>query len=244
MQISRRAVRRLPWILVVLAIFVAGLGVATAQGHQVTARPGTRTVVADPEPTPVVHAGALGKRIAAHLLIVSPHPLSPAQVAALVKATGAKAALAVSAGTVTIGTGRTMALGVDPGVFRAWTPPGTADSNAVWDSVAAGDGAVAHVVGRAFEVPLGGTVTAQVVVPVPLRVGSFATTAIPGVGLVVDNATGTEMGLVRGTGLLLSIPQRSAERGPQGCLGGPRRRSRHLRVRPADAPDQARAAVP
>jgi murein DD-endopeptidase MepM/ murein hydrolase activator NlpD len=77
--------------------------------------------------------------------------------------------------------------------------------------VLAGDGAVAHVVARAFAVPLGGAVTARVRFPVRLQVGSFETNAQPGIGLVVNAHRGAELGLVPRTGLLLSIPQRDSE---------------------------------
>ena len=66
--------------------------------------------------------------------------------------TKAKASLPVTAGTVFIGKPQTMALGVKPSTFRAWVK-GTAESGPVWQAVANGAGAVAHVVGRAFELP-------------------------------------------------------------------------------------------
>ena len=80
----------------------------------------------------------------------------------------------------------------------------------MWQSVAAGEGAVAHVVGRAFELPLGGPVATRAASSLTLRVGSFTTTALPGIGLVVDAAVGTGLGLRAHTGLLLSAPQRPA----------------------------------
>ena len=207
MRVSRRTLSRLSWLLVVLALVVGVGGVVAAQDRRVTAKPAATTEMS-PAPTPTVTIAPLKHRVSPHLLVVSKEPFTYAQVGALVRATGAKAAIEVGAGTLTIATGRTTALSVDPDEFRAWTPKGTAESDPVWRSVAAGDAAVAHVVARAFEVPLGGPVTAQVVFPVQLHVGSFTTTALPGIGLIVNSDRGAELGIVPHTGLLLSVPQR------------------------------------
>ena len=206
-RVSPRVLKALPVALLALGLVVAGGGVVLARHTTTTpARVGaTPTVTAAPPVAP------LTKRIPTSVLVTSDQPFTDAQVTKLVKATGAKASLLVSAGKVFVEKGKTTALGVDPSTFRAWTPKGTAESTAVWQSVAAGDGAVAHVVGRAYELPLGGEVLMQGTFPARLRVGSFTTTAIPGIGLVVDSQRAEELGLTAGTGLLLSAPQRLSE---------------------------------
>lgn len=201
----RQLVRFSPYVLVVLAILVLGRGVLSRSSNGPVHVEPTPTVAAD------VPVAALRKRVPAHLIVVSKSPMTPAQRQRLIAVTGARASLPVAAGTVFIGKGQTMALGVDPGAFRAWTPKGTAESNPVWQAVANGSGAVAHVVGRAFELPLGGEVLTQAVFPLSLGVGAFATTALPGIGLVVDTERASELGLQPLTGLLLSVPQRAPE---------------------------------
>lgn len=208
MRVPRRVLTSLPYLLATLGVVLGVGGVVTAQ-HSTGDTRQVRQVEATASPVPRV--AALTRRVPAHLLVTSPQPLTAAQVGALVRATGARASLLVSAGQVFVEKGQTTALGVDPGVFRAWAPKGTAETDAVWQSVAAGDGAVAHVVGRAFELPLGGEVLAQAVFPLRLRVGSFATTALPGIGLVVSSDRAAELGLQPGTGLLLSVPQRDSD---------------------------------
>ena len=200
----RRLLKASPYLLLALALIVLTMGVLNSRSP---------ALHADPTPTPQVVASVapFKARIPAHLLVVSKHPITSAQRARLIAVTGARASLAVTAGTVFIGKGQTMAVGVDPGAFRSWTPKGTAESNPVWQAVAGGAGAVAHVVGRAFELPLGGEVLAQGTFPLSLEVGAFATTALPGIGLVVDADRAIGLGLVPGTGLLLSIPQRDPE---------------------------------
>jgi len=170
----------------------------------------TALAAAPPPPPPPV--AALQRRIDAHVLVVGATRFSPELVRRIVAATGARATLAVATGRVNLGSGQTTALGVDPSTFRAWTSAGTAESDPLWRSVASGDGSVAHVVARAYGVTLGGTVDAVTgVVTVPLRVGSFATTGLPGVGLVVDATRSRQLGLVPGGGLLLSVPQRDPQ---------------------------------
>jgi murein DD-endopeptidase MepM/ murein hydrolase activator NlpD len=204
----KRALHTLPYLLLVLGLLV-GVGGFVAAYQDTPARPGS--ALPTPTATPVVRVAALRHRVPAHLLVLSPRPLTAGQERALIRATGARASLVVRAGTAAIGKGRTTVLGVDAGSFRAWTPKGTAESTAVWQAVASGAGAVAHVVGRAFELPLGGEVQATAAHPVTLPVGAFATTALPGVGLVVSTARSAELGLQPRTGLLLSVPQRPSE---------------------------------
>ena len=210
MVVPRRALKALPYVLVVLALLVVGRGVMLATSSSATSR---LIRHAEPTPTPVtnVPVAPLRARVPAHLIVLAKSPITADQRRKLITATHAHAALTVSGGSVFVGKGQTTALGVEPSAFRAWTPKGTAESNPVWQSVANGDGAVAHVVGRAFELPLGGEVLAQATFPLTLRVGSFATTALPGIGLVVDAERASELGLVPDTGLLLSVPQRDPE---------------------------------
>jgi murein DD-endopeptidase MepM/ murein hydrolase activator NlpD len=210
------SVRVPPKVLKALPAGLLAVGLAVAGGaflvsRETTSAHGT-TDHRSPAPTvrPLPTVAALRARIPTAVLVTSPTTMAPSQVKALVAATGAKAALSVSAGKVFVDKGQTTALGVDPSTFRAWTPKGTAESTAVWQSVAAGDGAFAHVVARAFELPLGGDALSQATFPLQLRVGSFTTTAIPGIGLVVNEARATELGLTPGTGLLLSVPQRTS----------------------------------
>lgn len=206
-MIARRLLRASPYILLVVALLVLGRGVLLARDNT----SGQTWVEPTSAPVANVPVAPLRARVPAHLIVVSKTPMTAAQRLRLKAVTGARATLPVTAGTVFISKGQTMALGVDPSSFRAWTPKGTAESNPVWQAVANGSGAVAHVVGRAFELPLGGEVLTQATFPLSLEVGAFATTALPGIGLVVDAGRAAELGLQASTGLLLSVPQRDPE---------------------------------
>jgi len=155
-------------------------------------------------PAPTV--APLGTRIGTDVLVLARAPLDPALVRRLSGAAGARRHLLVESGRVRIGTGRTTALAADPSTFRAWTPQITAGVDPVWQSIARGEGAVAHEVAKAFDVRLGGELAVTAAHALRLRVGSFAATALPSVGLVVDPARGQELGLTRASALLLSTP--------------------------------------
>jgi murein DD-endopeptidase MepM/ murein hydrolase activator NlpD len=169
---------------------------------------GTTPPAPVPTPTHTTHpapaVAPLGARITPDVLVQSAAPLSPTQVRTALAASKATQALQVDARQIHLGTGVTGALGVDPSTFRAWTPAGTAESDPLWQSVARGDVAVAHAVAAALDVPLGGTTTAGAATPVPERVGAYASTGIPGIGLVVDKLDESALHLVPGSALLLT----------------------------------------
>jgi murein DD-endopeptidase MepM/ murein hydrolase activator NlpD len=145
--------------------------------------------------------------IQAAVLVSAARPLSDAVVHATVSLVGANASLLVAVGDVDLGLGRTRALAADPVKIRVWTPATTGRATGVWQRAVIGEAVVAHAVAKADAVPLGGSVVlrrGQAVVP--LRVGAFATTQLPGVGVVVNQPNGTRLGLVPGTGLLLAVP--------------------------------------
>jgi hypothetical protein len=94
---------------------------------------------------------------------------------------------------------------VNPSQFRAFAPPGTAESTALWQSVARGDAVVAHATARALHLTLGSNI---VVTPAngfvqPMRLGAFATT-IPDADLLVNESLAKTFGLHPQTGMLLS----------------------------------------
>ena len=148
----------------------------------------------------------LTTRYEADVLVTSSRPMSDAQVAAARRAAGNGPALLFALGRVQIGKGATQAIGVDPSTFRPFAPRGTAESTPLWESVAAGDIAVAHTVARALSVPLGGqAIVGDGFNREILRVGAFATTGLPGIGVVVSQTHAHALGLVNRTGLILSV---------------------------------------
>lgn len=96
-------------------------------------------------------------------------------------------------------------LGVDPSTFRTYTPKPTAESDALWRNVAAGDIAISFQLGNdggvqlATNVPIGSK-TRQV----QARVGAFATMGIADVDAVVSHATAQTLGMPTGNAVLIS----------------------------------------
>lgn len=168
-----------------------------------------RTAAPVPSPSLTTHpapaVAPLGARIAPDVLVQAASTLTPDQVHEALGAAKATDALQVDAGVVHLAQGTTTAFGVDPSTFRAWTPAGTAESDQLWQSVARGDVAVAQAVATALNVPLGGTTTVGATNVVPERVGAYATTGIPGVGLVIDQADEAPLGLTPGSALLVTV---------------------------------------
>jgi len=145
--------------------------------------------------------------IQAAVMVSSGRPLSDDTVARMVALAGANASLQVAVGDVQLGRGRTRALAADPVKTRVWTPAKTGRATPVWQRAVIGEAVVAHAVAKADGVPLGGGVLIRRgSTSVRLRVGAFATTQLPGIGLVVNAPVGGQLGLVPRTGLLLAVP--------------------------------------
>lgn len=179
---------------------VARGGPAAGVGAPATGGP-SRAVATAPA-TPAVRVAALTRRVTPTVLVTAAHgALTPAAVTTSVGLAQARATLLVALGRVRLGRGATTALGVDPSSFRAFTPAGTAESTALWTSVAAGNVAVARSVAAALGVPLGGPTQVD---GVTLRVGAYAETGLPGIGLVVDQNRDAALGLVPGSALLIT----------------------------------------
>jgi hypothetical protein len=159
-----------------------------------------------PQQPQAVSVAPLTRRIVPDLFVSSGRWLTPAAVSALQRATGATSVLVVDAASVHLEKGTTVALGVNPSTFRAYAPKGTAEVTALWQSIGRGEAAVAHTVARALKVPLGGHVSMGRTTGQDVRVGAYATTALPGIGVVVDSHQSARYGLVHNAAALLVLP--------------------------------------
>jgi murein DD-endopeptidase MepM/ murein hydrolase activator NlpD len=149
----------------------------------------------------------LQNRVDPDLFLTSTSSLTLQQMASVTRATGAIRVLAVDYAQVKLGKGVTAAVGVDPSTFRQYTPDNTAPVDALWQRVASGDAAVAHAVALALQIKLGGHTVAGRTIQRDVRVGAFATTRLPGIGVVVDRSKSAALGLVHGAALILVLPK-------------------------------------
>lgn len=170
----------------------------TTTGAPVAPRPSAAVAV------PVV--APLRNRVDPDLFLTATTTVTPAQIAAVTRATGATRLLQVDFAQVKLGGGITTAVGVDPSSFREYTPDNTAPVDALWQRVAGGDAAIAHAVAAALAIRLGGHTKVGRVVQSDVRIGAFATTRLPGVGVVVDRNKSAALGLIRGAALIMSLP--------------------------------------
>lgn len=163
-------------------------------------------VAAAPVAAPPPVAG-LTERLRPDVLVKVAAPLPPEQVQALAPE---GRVIAFRSGTVTLGGQQVSAVGVDPSTFRAFTAQGTAEADAVWQSVARGEVIASHTLGTAAALQLGGTLS---LTPagggevLPLRLGALATTGVPGADVVVDEALGERLGLQPTTAVLVAAPE-------------------------------------
>lgn len=219
-QLRRRHRHVTPLNAVVVAVVVVLVGVFALASVQVrpTAARLPEPAASHPPPAaatppprravvPLPSLPRLPSLIQAAVLVSSSQPLSPTQVRGILTASGASASLVVALGDVDLGQGRTRALAADPVQTRVWTPATTGRATAVWQRAVLGEAVVAHAVAKANGVPLGGAVLVRRGTrSIHVRVGAFATTQLPGIGLVLNAAVGGRLGLVPGTGLLLAAP--------------------------------------
>ncbi|GLZ13234.1 hypothetical protein Acsp04_34690 [Actinomadura sp. NBRC 104425] len=114
--------------------------------------------------------------------------------------------IAVAGGAVQLQGRGINTFAVDPSTFRSWTPPGTAKRNDLWEALAAGR----FVVSTAAADQLGlarGTRYPVVARTIPqLEMGGSGTLGLPGIDMLVDSKTGTQMGLVPNVAVMVNAP--------------------------------------
>ena len=196
------------------AVVLAAL--ATACSTQPSRLPLTRVAgadsVADTDVTahidpaaPAASLGPLDQRLVPDVLVRLPAPLQSTQTQQLVGLVPSGRAVTLRTGTLKVagpaGSGPMSAAGVDPAVFRRFTPQNTAEVTGVWDNVAKGYLALSYDAAKRFGVPLGGTVTVN---GQPIEVGALADTGLPDVDAILSNDLAARLGLPPPNGLVLS----------------------------------------
>lgn len=183
-----------------LAVALSLTALAGCSNHRPSPSPAAATNgVAPAAPTPSVPALTAG-RLRADLIVTGPLTSTEVRkVAALVPGT-----VAYATGTVRIGKATVRVASVDPLTFRRWTSAGTAESTAIWQTLAAGQLVASHEMAKQLKLTLGQDVALKTRIPTSLRLGGLATTGIPGTDLLVDKVTGISLGITKGTALLLN----------------------------------------
>ncbi|WP_344953548.1 hypothetical protein [Actinomadura miaoliensis] len=145
------------------------------------------------------------------LLVAGDAPLPPDAVERARRVKGVAGLTVVDAAQAQVAGRRVGLLGVDPSSFRAFTPRQSAESDALWQSVATGGLAVSFELSRDGSVPLGGVVQAGGAgAPGNLRVAAYASMGIEDVDAVVSRAQARTLGMPQGNGLVVSASKTAA----------------------------------
>jgi hypothetical protein len=144
--------------------------------------------------------------IDATLLVTGPRSLTAAQVQAVRALYGVHHVQTVAAGNAQVDGHRAFLLGVSPASFRPWTPKLTAQSQPLWQSIAAGELTASFDMGHDAQLPLGATIAVKAAHDAPVRIGAFASVGMAGVDAIVSDARARDIGLPAASGVLVSAP--------------------------------------
>jgi hypothetical protein len=153
-----------------------------------------------------VKASSFRQIILPDLLIVAPQGLTAQQIASLRKITGVRNMITFDGARITAGGQPVNVIGVNPDTFRSWVPLQTASNQAFWTALADGQFVAATAAGQTLGLTPGDDYqlvgsSAQVV-----KFGMSAKLDLPGVDLMVNQATSVRLGLVRQVAGLISAP--------------------------------------
>lgn len=153
----------------------------------------------------------LTRRYTPHLLVAGTAPLPPRAVERARGLKGVAGIAVVDAARAMVGGQRMGLFGVDPSGFRAFAPEPTAESDRLWQTIAAGGLAVSFERGREGAFPLGTVVEAgRSTAPGRVRVGAYASLGIGDVDAVVSREQARALGMPDGNALVISAPKADA----------------------------------
>jgi cell wall-associated NlpC family hydrolase len=185
---------------------------SSASGSQQQAAPAP---VALPVPTsgnlpPVSSAGGAHTPDA---VVLVQSPISGSAETRLDHLRGVQGATVVDTGTVNLAGAPAVTFGVDPGIFRTFTPQSSATVDRLWQYLAGGALVSSYDMASDRKLQLG---VVDAITPsgapagsspsVQGWMGAFASLGLPGVDLLVDNAYSTQLGLAPRTGVVVSAP--------------------------------------
>ena len=217
MFLSRRA---LAPAVGVAAVAVAGaavsIGVAyafTSTGHRSAAAPVLpRAVVPVADRNEQRTVAPLRKLTPPDVAVALTHAARPAELKRLWHVAGIRSVAALDAGTITVRGHRLRAIGVDAGRIRAFTPTLTAQSDALWQSVASGDLTVGYAAAQPLRNRLGYPVaaTGRAGHEASLRIGAFASIGLGSAQALMSHSAAARLGLHADRRLFISAPHLDA----------------------------------
>lgn len=141
------------------------------------------------------------------IVVLLPRAARPEAIRRLAHRPGVRAVAVVSRGALHVRGQRLVILGAGP-ELRGFTPALTARSDALWQSVAAGELTLSYTLSGRWRHRLGAVLTAQS--PhgyFPLRLGAFASLGLGAIDGLVDADEATVLGLHPASELVVSAPK-------------------------------------
>lgn len=140
------------------------------------------------------------------LFAAAPRAVTAAQFGKLGKLRYVRDLTAVDGGGVKIKGHVVSTIGVNAGVFRAWTPPETAGNQRVWTALARGELMTTAESPKKLGLRSGQSYRVSGASQADITSGGTAAFGIPGVDAVVNSRISRSLGLVPRIGVLLSAP--------------------------------------
>ncbi|GAA4611790.1 hypothetical protein GCM10023195_50170 [Actinoallomurus liliacearum] len=173
---------------------------AAASGRRATDGPVTTIVPSTEQPA------ALRRVVDPDFLVVADRPVTSARLRSVSHVKRVRDVITVDAGAVQLQGGRVNMFAVDPSAFRAWTPPGTAKNDGLWNALAQDRFVVTDEVQQQFglresmQYPIIGRTQLFV------TMGGSGSLGLPGINVLVGREMGRRIGLVHDLALLVNAP--------------------------------------
>jgi hypothetical protein len=149
---------------------------------------------------------ALKRVVDPDFLVVADRPMTAAKLSAISHVKRVRDVITVDAGAVQLQGGRVNMFAVDPSAFRAWTPPGTAKNDGLWNALAQDRFVVTDQVQQQFglresmQYPVLGRTQMLV------TMGGSGALGLPGINVLVGRDTGRKLGLIHDLAFLVNAP--------------------------------------
>ncbi len=140
------------------------------------------------------------------LIAAAPGGITSARLARIAKLGGVMAVLPLAGGRVAVNGQAADVLGVSPQAFRAWTPPRTAASAAVWSDLSRGELVSTEAAVGQFGLAAGHAYQVTGAISEPIPFGTATALSVRGVDAVVNLARSAQLGLAANFAVLINAP--------------------------------------
>ena len=146
------------------------------------------------------------------LLVIEPNGLGAKQLKKLAKIGGVGNLIAADGAAIKIGRHRVNVLGVDPQLFRSWTPLATASDQRLWTALGRGHFVASTALAKRLKLHPGSRYRMTGGGQQDLIFGGSAPLGVSGIGALVSNKATPRLGLIPGVLALISAPGASMGR--------------------------------